>query len=381
MFWHSFKYGLKTTIRDKSQMFWSFLFIIILGTLFQSTFGNAYEVSDIISGIEVIAYIEEAEIKDNVSEIIENITVGEDEKKLFIITYCASMEEAEKELDASEAEGLLYSENGELKLKLKENGISESILASVVGKYHQIVTVMKDVKNMPYNIQLSVMNLLMGEEVENTDKFLSDGEMNAYAQYFYNLLAMACLMACSGGINFAIKNQGNLSALGARKNLAGSDSAPRTLGGLISEWLLLTITSILAFCYLVLIGVDFGNKIAAILLILLMGNLLGITAGYCIGSIGNLSQNVKETFGTLFSVFTGFLSGLMILDMRMIVEQNCPFINDINPAVWISDAFYSLMIYDTYDRYWHNMLLITLGSVIFAIGGIILGRRKDYASV
>lgn len=380
MFWHSFKYGIKTTIRNKSQMFWSFVFVIILGTLFQSTFGNAYE-TDIVSGIRVAAYIDDEAVRDNVSGIIENITVGENDEKLFMITYCDSLSEAEEKLEDSEIEGLIYSENGELKLKLKENGISESILASMVGRYHQITAVMKNVSTMPAELQGRVISILMGGEIKNTDKSFSDGKMNVFIQYFYNLLAMTCLMASSAGVNFAIENQGNLSSLGARKNLAGSNSVSRTLGGLIAEWLLLTVTSILAFGYLVLIGVEFGNKIPAILLILLIGNLLGISAGYFVGSIGSLSRNVKETFSTLFSVFTCFLSGLMILDIRMVIEQKCPVINDINPAVWISDAFYSLMIYDNYDRYWNNIMLIAIGTAIFVIGGIILGRRKNYASV
>ena len=104
MFWHSFKYSLKTTLRDRIQMFWSFIFIILLGTLFRSTFGNAYEKSELRYNIEVVAYIEDEFIMENVSTIIENITVDEaGKKKLFDITYASSMEEAEELFDESGA--------------------------------------------------------------------------------------------------------------------------------------------------------------------------------------------------------------------------------------------------------------------------------------
>lgn len=381
MFWHSFKYSLKTTLRDRVQMFWSFIFIILLGTLFRATFGNAYEKSELRYNIEVVAYIEDEFIMENVSTIIENITVDEaGEKKLFDITYASSMEEAEELFDESGA-GLLYSEEGNLKLIVKESGIDESILSGVVSQYHQIITVMKDVADKPAEVQAAVMEQLMNEASKNVEKSISDANMDAFGQYFFNLITMGCLMAATAGVTFTIKNQANLSNLGARKNLGGAGTFARTFGGLAAIWLVLSIVTILAFGYLLIIGVDFGTRIPAVILTIIVGNLLGLSAGYFVGSIGKLSKSVKDSIAVLFSVFTCFLSGLMIMDMRMLIELNCPIINDINPAIWISDAFYSLVIYDTYDRYIQNMIIMTVFSLACLVGGVILGRRKQYASI
>lgn len=381
MFWHSFKYSLKTTLRDRVQMFWSFIFIILLGTLFRATFGNAYEKSELVYDIKVIAYIEDEFIMENVTTIIENITVDEaGEKKLFDITYASSMEEAEELFDKSGA-GLLYSEEGNLKLIVKESGIDESILSGVVSQYHQIITVMKDVADKPVEVQAAVMEQLMSEASKNVEKSISDANMDAFGQYFFNLITMGCLMAATAGVTFTIKNQANLSNLGARKNLGGAGTFARTFGGLAAIWLVLSIVTILAFGYLLIIGVDFGTRIPAVILTIIVGNLLGLSAGYFVGSIGKLSKSVKDSIAVLFSVFTCFLSGLMIMDMRMLIELNCPIINDINPAIWISDAFYSLVIYDTYDRYIQNMIIMTVFSLACLVGGVILGRRKQYASI
>ena len=190
MFWHSFKYSLKTTLRDRVQMFWSFIFIILLGTLFRATFGNAYEKSELRYNIEVVAYIEDEFIMENVSTIIENITVDEaGEKKLFDITYVSSMEEAEELFDESGA-GLLYSEEGNLKLIVKESGIDESILSGVVSQYHQIITVMKDVADKPAEVQAAVMAELMNDASKNVEKSISDANMDAFGQYFFNLITL-----------------------------------------------------------------------------------------------------------------------------------------------------------------------------------------------
>lgn len=40
MFWHNFKYTLKTLARDRMLIFWTFAFPLILGTLFQMAFAN-----------------------------------------------------------------------------------------------------------------------------------------------------------------------------------------------------------------------------------------------------------------------------------------------------------------------------------------------------
>ena len=174
MFWHSFKYSLKTTLRDRVQMFWSFIFIIILGTLFRATFGNAYEKSELRYDIGVVAYIEDDFIMENVSTIIENITVDEaGEKKLFNITYANSMEEAETLFDESGA-GLLYSEDGELKLIVKESGIDESILSSVVSQYHQIITVMKDVADKPADMVADTAGTVADKAVDMVVDIESD---------------------------------------------------------------------------------------------------------------------------------------------------------------------------------------------------------------
>ncbi len=382
MFWHSFKYSIKTTLRDKTQMFWSFIFIVLLGTLFYSTFGNAYEASELVYEIKVIAYIEDIEVQENVSTIIETVPADDEgEKKLLNIIYADTMEEAEKLFDENSYAGLFYSENSELKLIVKETGIEESILSSVVSQYHQIITVMKEVSNQPAEVQLGAILKLMGEGNENKEITLTDASMDVFATYFYNLLAMACFMSCSAGVTFSIKNQANLSTLGARKCMGGTNGFGVTFGGLFANWLLLSIVTVVAFAYLLILGVNFGNKIPAVILAIFVGNLVGISAGYFVGSIGNLSKGIKDTFSVMFAVLTGFFAGLMIMDMRMIIETACPVINDINPAIWLSDAFYALVCYDTYDRYWGNMFIMLVFSVVCIIGGVIMGRRKQYASI
>ena len=76
-----------------------------------------------------------------------------------------------------------------------------------------------------------------------------------------------------------------------------------------------------------------------------------------------------------------FLSGLMIADMRIIVEDTCPIINRINPVALVYDSFYAINTFDTNDRLYRNLLSLLVISVIAIVLGNIFGRRRRYASL
>ncbi len=382
MFLHNFKYSFLTAIRDKNQIFWSLIFTIVLGTLFQATFGNAYESSDIITHIQVCAYIEDTDATSDFAAVLDNVSIDEENgEKLLDVTYADSLETAKKLLDEDDMKGMFYTEDGELKLMVKDTGVKESILSTVVSQYHRIITVMNDIKDESPEVQGRVLLTLMSESDNNVEKAIGSGSMDVFVQYFYNLIAMSCLFASFIGVTFSIRNQANLSPLGARKEIAGSGGFVQTFAGLLAHWVLLSVMTLISLGYLLLIGVDFGHRLGGVVLVILVGCMLGLSCGYFIGSIGKLSQMAKEAIAVAFSLFACFLSGLMIADMRMIVELHCPIINKINPAVMISDAFYALNVYDTYERFTGNMISMLVLSAAFIVGGILLGRRKQYASL
>lgn len=381
MFFHNFIYTFKTIVRTRSQIMWSVVFIIALGSLFYAAFGNLYSNEEMAESIKTAAIIEDEELAASFTMIAENVTIDDGKKKLLDVSDVKDMEKAKDMLEAEEIEGIFYSEDGVLKLLVKEQGINESILSSIVSKFYQITTIVKDAgANAPDKVMQLVASVMEGE-AGNKERKTTDGNMDVYVQYFYNLIAMACLMAVNSGIQFTVKNQANLSALGARKTLSGANTFAQTVSGLLASFIVQTICAIIGFGYLVLIGVKFGGEIGRTMLAIACGCVCGVSMGYFLGSLSKFSQTVKESIGTAVVVGGAFLSGLMIGNMRMIVEEACPIINKINPSALVTDAFYALNIYDTYDRYNGNILTLLIISVIFVVLGTIVGRRKQYASL
>ncbi len=381
MFWHNFKYTFLVTLRSKDQIFWSLIFTIILGTLFYATFGNAYEFEQLQSNIPVVVYLDDEEVQKNFGDMIEDISIVVSGEKLLAVTYVDSFEEG-KELLTDDTVGFFYSEDGMLKLMVNGNGIQESILSTIVANYHQIVTIMTDLAHKEPEVQMAAIEKLFSEASSNDEISLGKkANMDAYSDYFFNLIAMSCLFSSFAGVAFTIKNQANLSAIGARKNVSNTGGLTQIVSGLSAIWILLSIMTCIAFVYLMLIGVNFGDEIPRIILTIFVGNMVGLTSGFFIGSIGKLSEGVKEAIAVAYSLISCFMSGLMLQLMKPMIHMHCPILEKINPAAKLSDALYALKVYESYDRFNENIIVLLVMSVVFTLGGFLLGRRKQYASI
>lgn len=380
MFFHSFKYGILMSIRNKSQIFWSLLFTIILGTLFYSTFGNAYDM-ELNKSVKVACYFENEEIKNAFDMSVADAALNDDGDKLLDITYADNWAAAEELLLDGDVAGILYSQDDSLKLMVKDNGISESVLGVVVERFHQNSTIIKEAAMMgDEGLVGSIVALLGSDGSNNKERKLTDASMNPFLIYFYNLIAMSCLFSSFAVLDITSRNQGNLSAVGARKCVAKRSVVVSQVAELLAHVVVMFALSFASFLYLMMIGVDFGDKIGAITITILMGNIMGTAFGFFVGSF-NLSAGIKDGLTVGISLIFCFFSGLMVADMRPLIEDKFPLFNDINPAAMICDSLYALNVYEGYDRLITNLASMMIVSVIFIAGGMLVGRRKSYASL
>lgn len=378
MFFHSFKYSVLTTLRNKGLLFWSLIFTMMLGTFFQATFGTG-DVSNALTEIEVVECIDDTEIKDMFDANIKD--VKNNDKKLLKVDDEKSMEEAKTMLKNNDIYGIFYSENGELKLLINGNGTISSILSNITGTYHQTLFTVKEIsKDDPQKIE-NALAILSTAKSNNELLHFGDNQSDPFIFYFYNLIAMSCLFSVYSGQKLISDEQANLSYIAMRKTISRTTSFLHITASIIANWLILSISTIISFVYLVLIGVDFGNKIPLILLIIFIGSLVGISFGYFIGSIGKLKEGAKSGILTGLTLFCCFISGLMVNGIDMLIETTCPIINRINPAKLISDSFYVINNYTDHTRLYRNLLTMIIISTIFIILGTLTGRRKSYASL
>ncbi|NLT09420.1 MAG: ABC transporter permease, partial [Ruminococcus sp.] len=81
------------------------------------------------------------------------------------------------------------------------------------------------------------------------------------------------------------------------------------------------------------------------------------------------------------SLLLCFFSGLMIANMKVRVDEVCPLFNRINPAAVITNSLYYLNVYDNYDKFTVCIITMVITTVLLDVFGLLLTRRKKYASL
>lgn len=378
----NFKYALLRLMRNKANLFWILVFPIVLGCFFKIAFSN-------ITASESFHTIPVAVVEgDNADAtafhtMIEQLS-EDSEDAMLSATFCDD-KKARTLLEKGKVDGIFYTtDTVELAVNsdLSDASINQSILQSLLTQYYlnrdlivQILT------TNPGNIESLVDSI--GQSVDTRKEVsLTRNNTDTYDQYFYNLIAMACLYTAMGGINLAINNSANLSSLAARKTIAPAKRAALIGTELLAIILFESLLNMVSFLFIVtVLGIHMTTHLGLAMLTILISTTFSITFGMFLGCVGPKSEGGKT--GLMFAVVMPlcFLSGLMMGTMRMVVEKYALFVNRINPAALISDSFYALNNYDTLTRYTGNILTLLLMTALFLIISILVTRRKTYASL
>jgi ABC-2 type transport system permease protein len=378
----NFKYALLRLMRNKANLFWILVFPIVLGCFFKIAFSN-------ITASESFHTIPVAVVEgDNADAtafhtMIEQLS-EDSEDAMLSATFCDD-KKARTLLEKGKVDGIFYTtDTVELAVNSDLSGasINQSILQSLLTQYYlNRDLIMQILTTNPGNIESLVDSI--GQSVDTRKEVsLTRNNTDTYDQYFYNLIAMACLYTAMGGINLAINNSANLSSLAARKTIAPAKRAALIGTELLAIILFESLLNMVSFLFIVtVLGIHMTTHLGLAMLTILISTTFSITFGMFLGCVGPKSEGGKT--GLMFAVVMPlcFLSGLMMGTMRMVVEKYAPFVNRINPAALISDSFYALNNYDTLTRYTGNILTLLLMTVLFLIISILVTRRKTYASL
>lgn len=371
-----FKYEFLSGIRQKEVIFWMMCFPIILSTFFNLAFGNLYEKDEMFAEIPVAVVEEKSD--EAFRTVMEQLSTGD--SPLFSVQY-TDREEAMELLEKKKISGIIYV-GDELSMAVSGKGLVPTIIRSFLEQYtSQKEIIVETAMNSPDKLP-AVIEALSAEIDCIETKELSSGNMDEYAAYFQNLIAMVALFGTTSGIFAATSNQGNLSAIGARKCVSPVHKLKAIIVKLAASICVQSLCTFISISYILFIlRIDMGDKIPMIYLSGILGSVLGVSLGFFIGSATSASESAKMGMTMGISMTSCFLSGLMVGNMKAVIEENCPIINVINPASIISDLFYCLSIYDDYSRYIERAVLLLIMSVVFAAGGFLMTRRKKYASI
>lgn len=380
MFGHLLLYRLKSLLRDRSTLFWTLLFPLLLATFFYFAFGRLMAETESFEPVKAVIVENEAYRKDNNFQQAMTLLSKTDGDQLLELTP-AGVREAERLLEEGAVSGIITAGNP-VSLAVRRPGLEESILKVILDEYaHTTKTAGGIISKNPE----AAGELFAGLDNRRnyTERISFTGAVpDTFLGFFYALIAMSCLYSAFWGLRNTIDLQADLSAQGARRCAAPTHK----LGVLLSDSLAALLISfceiliLLAYLALVL-RIGFGNQLGYILLACLAGCLAGVSLGNFTGTFIRGSEGLKT--GTLIgaSMLMSFLAGLMWVEIKYIIACKVPVLSYINPAALIADAFYSLYIFEGHHRYLLNIGLLLLISAAMCTASFVRLRRERYAAI
>lgn len=381
MFSHLYKYKLKSLFREKENFFWIMFFPIILGTFFFLAFANVTSKSENFKTVDVAIVIEDEANSSVFKMMMDSLSESSEEKKAMFNPSYVSEDEANKLLSDKKVTGIIIFKDGTPALKISQNGINETIIKSVLDSYLQTAKVIESANGDVQKIN-ETMAIMHGEVSSVIERKLTNGNMDNMADYFYALIAMACMFATLSGLDCANSLNANLSAVGMRKSLSSRKKLSLILSDSAATLTLHLISNAVLIVYLkYIIKVNLGGNFFNIYLVACVGSLIGICIGILIGSIHKLSLGAKIGINISISLVSSFFSGLMVGGIKQSIEKACPILNRINPSTLISDALYALNIYDDYRVYTERLLIMVGMSLVLLLISFLITRREKYDSI
>ena len=387
MFYHNFKYSLKILLKNKSLIFWTFAFPILLGTLFNMAFSNI-EKSEKLSIIDIAIINSDEFDNDKIfKETMQTLSDDNNKNKIFNITY-TDISKAKKMLLNEEITGYLKFNENNIDIIVNSSGINETILRSIVDEIERekevINTLVKketEKGNIDYTAIYNKIALLLNNS-NATLKDISNKNLSYTMIEYYTLVAMAVLYGALISMNVVNYKLDNMTSVGKRTAVSKVGKGKLLLGSLLASYIVQMLSLLILLVYTIFVlKVDYGSDIIHVILLIAIGSLASLTLGLGVSTMLKTNENAKTGILIAITMLWSTLSGMMGITTKYVIDKNIPILNILNPANMITDAFYSLYYYDTLNRFYSNIISLLLFSLIMIIISYESLRRQKYDSI
>lgn len=374
MFIHNLKYTVKILFKNKVLIFWMFAFPIILGIFFHMAFENIEK--DEALQVFDIAVIDNKEYQNQTiyQETFKELSDKKNKDQLFHIHF-VNKKEANQLLEDNEIEGYVLFNKQEPQIVIKENGMEQTILQFVMDEIKQNKRMIEDLTKK--QIVHDILQKLNNQEVSLKDT--SSSHLSYMQIEYYTLIAMACMYGGMLGLT-AINNQlANMSAKGKRVSVSPNKKGILVLSSALGSYLVSLVGLAILLIFLKFgLNVEFGSQWLYIIILSLVGDLAGISMGIFIASVFRVSEQAKTGINIAISMFFSVLSGMMGVTLKYVIDKNIPIVNLINPNNLITDGFYALYYYNTFNRYIRDICCLGVFIIVCLFISFMALRREEY---
>ncbi len=339
-------YRLKRLLRMKQLFFWSMVFPLLLGTIFKVAFSDATSKDWGFVTIPVAVVTEQSTEDEAFVTFLTEMKNGD--TPFFTVTE-GDRETAEALLADGEVSAVIVT-GEETKVLLRENGLNSTIVKTVVDGYLQSKDMFVEAA---LKGKLTEVMAAFSEEVTTLSvKEFEGATKDPFVQYFQALIAMASLYGAMYGIMNTNELNQKFSPVSARRLAAPMRIVPTVFSDVAAAFTIQYLQFLINIAYFTLIlKVDFGNVSGWLFLGGVFYSLLGVLVGYFIGTVVQKSDSLQNSIMMGSVMFSCFLAGLMVGNIRMVIELTVPVVNRINPATLIADSVQALCIMGDMEKF------------------------------
>lgn len=343
--WRNCIYQGKNIFRDKGFIFWEGLYPIILALFFYIAFNGIinYESESINIAIE-----DNKEITP-ILDTIDILKIIEIDKK-----------DIAKNLQNGEIDAYIKSD---LSLIVSNSGVKQTIVKSILDQVKQTMAFNEPIEKLDFKVDYLI------SQTQNANGMLI---------IFYSLIAMVSTYGVFSGIEATLISQANISSLGARITMSPTRKSTFLISGVLVGLFINIISNILLLFFIeFVLKLDLIKNIAHSSIFIVLGNFFGVSLGLFIGSSNKQSEGFKSMLSIAITLFLSFLSGLMSPDIKILIDENLPILNKVNPISIITNNLYRInLLENTSNLNIDIIILISYCLILISLSYIFLRRRQ-----
>ncbi len=339
----------KTILRDKSFMFWSFIYPILMITFFQLAFSGLInrKMEPIKTGIEV-----NSPYKSVLSQI-EVLQLEEMDRTV-----------AEAALKEKKITGWVSAEG---KLVVAGSEMQQTVLKEVLDHVQQVNAMELPFEKFRFDL----------EYVKKQPQ-----KANPMSLPFYSMLGMVSLYGMFGTLEFTRMFQANLSSTAARINTSPLQRGRMLFSAFAVAMLLNFAVNLLTIGYMQWVAkLNLFADLPRSTAIVLGANLVGVALGTLIGSIGSLNMDTKTGLCIGSSIFLSMMAGMMNPEVRNHIANTAPLLQKLNPVANLTDNLYRLNLLGDTRSFWPGLGVFAAQTLCLLLVAAIFMRRKQYDSL
>jgi len=375
MFVRLFIYRLRVLLRNRSLLFWTFAFPVVLGLLFNLAFGNLDEITALETSNVGIVSTDQDKAKQFEAVLKE---IKNDDEVIFKSKEL-SKKEAQKQLSDDKISGYFEIDAKNIELFVSKSGTQQTVLKELLNQYLQntdkVETLMASGAVQPQAITQALVQKNYVKDGNGT------GNFNLKSFYFFTLVGMTVMYGFMWGLRNANDQQANQSPEGMRLCLIPRNKLLVSFANMLASLVLffVQVTFILMF-YRFIYQVEFGDHWNYILLVCALGAFTTISFGTLIGNaLSKVDFQQKISIGISISMIMSFLAGMMgSQSIKYWIDVHVPLLGRINIVNLISESLYQLFYYQSLKTFYLNLLWLAGFGVLFILLNYSFERKVQY---